>query len=443
MSRQLLVVTLFLLAVTQASLRGQSITAGLSGVVEDPQGLVIHGASVTVTNQGTNASVQLQTDQTGRFRALTLAPGDYSVTVVAAGFAKFTLESVRLGAGEVRNVTLPLQPGTLNQEITVTGENVSQVGLDVGGQGKTYGLEAMRDLPMFIGFGGRNFRTQVYLTPGMTPSPVAHRPFISSGARTRNNNYLVDSNDYNEIEGGLTLGRGLSEQTLPSESIEGVQVLTHNFKAEYGRQNGSIISLVSKHGTNDWHGLGYEFFRHDALGTRNTFDVTKPPYKLNQFGANAGGPLKRDRTFIFGNIEWLEQRTAAARSIQTLTAEQKATAAPAVQPLVSMFPEPNSPGGLFRAGIGSKGSTDTFLVRVDHTLTERQRLFTRYRLAGPFPAPYLGAIGLDGERRAESFNLTNSVNYDLPDGLLTSRNFGQAIAAFDSRQTQLALRLSF
>jgi hypothetical protein len=399
------------------ALNAQSISAGLAGLVRDAQGLAVHGASVQVLNKGTNAVTELQSDAGGRFLASSLPPGDYSITVHAAGFARFVYESVPLTVGQTRNLTVSLQPEALHQEVTVQAEEVSEVGLDLGGQGKTYGLEAMRDLPMFIGFGGRNFRTQVYLTPGMTPSPVAHRPFISSGARTRNNNYLVDSNDYNEIEGGMTLGRGLSEQTLPSESIEGVQVLTHNFKAEYGRQNGSIISLVSKQGTNEWHGLLYEFFRHDALGTRNTFDVMKPPFKLNQFGANAGGPLKRDRTFIFGNIEWLEQRTAATRTIQTLTPEQKAAAAPAVQPLVGMYPAPNSPGNLFRSGVRSAGSTDTFLVRVDHNLTDRQRLFTRSTYLGTISNIYAGAalqkgtrdIGSQGHSLHHIWAPTNSV----------------------------------
>jgi hypothetical protein len=275
-------------------------------------------------------------------------------------------------------LTARLQPESLSQEVTVSAERVSDINTDSGGEGKTYSSKAMEDLPMFIGFGGRNFRSQAYLTPGMTPSPVAHRPFISAGARNRNNNLLIDSNDYNEIEGGLALGRGLSEQTIPSESIEGMQVLTHNFKAEYGRQNGSIISLVSKHGTNEWHGLLYEYFRNDLLDARNAFDVVKPPYKVNQFGANAGGPIRKDKTFIFGNYEGLELRTAASSTIQTLTPAQKATAALAVQPLVSMYPDPNVPGtNLFRSTIGQMGTTKTFLVRVDHNLTNRQRLFSR------------------------------------------------------------------
>jgi hypothetical protein len=364
--------------VERASLPAQNIMAGLSGLVQDPQGLAIRGASVTVSNKGTNALLQIQTDEMGRFHALSLSPGEYAVSIVARGFARFTFESVNLTVGETPTLTARLQPETLTQEVTVSAEAVSDIAAGSGGEGKTFGLKAMEDLPMYIGFGGRNFRNQAYLTPGITPNMEAHRPFIASGARSRNNNLLIDSNDYNEIEGGLTLGRGLSEQTIPSESIEGMQVLTHNFKAEYGRQNGSIISLISKHGTNEWHGLLYEYFRNSDLDARNTFDTVKKPFKMNQFGANAGGPVRKDHTFIFGNYEMLEQRSTANSTIQTLTPDQKAAAAPAVQPLVSMYPDPNVPGAnLFRSSLGQMGTTKTFLVRADHKVSERQRLFTR------------------------------------------------------------------
>jgi hypothetical protein len=390
---------ILLISTWTASGPAQSISSGISGAVQDPQGLPVQGAAVEVRNEGTGSLLEFRTDQTGRFHALTLAPGEYSIIVTAPGFARFRFESVRLLVGETRRLTAVLQTETLAQEVTVTAEDISHVAIDRGGEGKTIPLKAMSDLPMLSGGQGRNFRTQVYLTPGITPSPVAHRPFISSGARSRNNNILVDSNDYNEIEGGLTLGRGLSEQTLPSESIEGMQVLTHNFKAEYGRQNGSIISLISKSGTNEWHGMFYDYLRNDALNARNTFDAVKTPFKLNQFGAHTGGPLVKDRTFIFGNYEQLEVRNSSGRTIQTLTPAQKASAAPAVQPLANLYPDPNVPGtNLFRTSVGQAGTTKSFLVRLDDNLSPRQRVFARVTYLNTLSDQVGGASLLESTR---------------------------------------------
>jgi hypothetical protein len=357
---------------------GQSISSSLNGTVLDAQGLALENATVRVSNKTTNEEWKLTTDGAGVFRAPSLPPGSYVVEITAPGFGRVKYEDVGLVVGQTRTLRATLAPEAARQEVTVTAEEVSALTLDAAGDGKSYGQKLMQDLPMAVGNTGRNFRTQAYLTPGVAQSTAAHRPFSVAGARNRNVNYLIDSNDYNEIEGGMLMGRTASEQLIASESIAGMQVLTHNFKAEYGRQNGAIVSLVSKRGGNEWHGTLYEYFRNDKLAARNTFDNQRPPLKFNFFGASGGGALQRDKVFVFGNWEGFNRVIGAATTIQTLTAAQRAQAVAAVRPLVARYPEPNVPGtNLHRANSPQGGFMQTFLARLDWNVSDRQRVFTR------------------------------------------------------------------
>ncbi len=354
----------------------QSIGAGLSGRVLDAQGLPIEKAAVRVISRDNASIVRLTTESNGFFQASSLQPGSYSVEISKEGFATSTLELTALTIGDNRSLRVALIPAGVTESVTVES-SVAAVNLTQGDTGSSFGQPALA-LPNVAGGNGRNFRTQVFLAPGVTPATTAHRPFASAGARSRNNNYLLDSTDYNEVEGGLLMGRGSSEQLISVEALEGIQVLTHNFKAEHGRQNGSIVSMVTKRGSNDWHGVVYEYLRNDALDARNTFDLVRPPLRFNQFGANAGGPVVRNKTFVFGNFEGFLRRTTNATTVQTLTDAQRASAQPAVAPLAAMYPRPNISGtNLYRANVPTGGDQWNYVLRVDQELTSRQRLFGR------------------------------------------------------------------
>jgi hypothetical protein len=383
----------------------QSISASLSGTVEDAQSLIVQDAAVEVLSASSGAIWKLASDAEGRFRLPSLPPGGYSVTITKPGFAPFQFESVSLTVGERRSLRAVLQLDSATQQVTVSASGVSIAQTSASDQTNSYDANAMSNLPMLSGSIGRNFRTQVFVSPGVTPSLAAHRPFAVSGARNRNNNYLIDSNDYNEIEGGLLMGRSASEQLISVEAIEGMQVLTHNFKAEHGRQNGSIISIVTKSGTNDWRGGLYEFFRNDALNARNTFDQEKPALRSHQFGGSIGGPIKKNRAFLFGNFESFLRRQARPETIQTLTPQQKAIAAPDVRPLAAMYPDPNIGGtNLYRANSAAPGDLYTFVLRADVDLTPAQRIFSRSTFltsnntggTGASQARYSGDVGSQG-----------------------------------------------
>ncbi|MCI0423273.1 MAG: carboxypeptidase regulatory-like domain-containing protein, partial [Acidobacteria bacterium] len=343
----------------------QSISAALSGVVQDSQGLRVSTATVVVRHKGTNATLRLAVSSEGAFRVPSIPPGEYAVSAEAPGFARLVVEPVPLTVGQNPALALVLQPELQKQEITVSA-NLSEISIDSSSVGRSYNTLEVNDLPNLASGQGRNFRSAVFLTPSVTPTYTAHRPFAVAGARSRNNSYQIDSNDYNEVEGGLLMGRGASEQLVSLEALDGMQVLTHNYKAEYGRNNGAIVSMVTKQGTNAWHGSAYEFLRNEALSARNTFDLARPPLKAHQAGFTLGGPIAKNKTFVFGNYETYIRHTSSASTVQTLTAEQPAQAVSSVRPLVQMYPLPNIPGSnLFRSSVPQNGSLDTFLVRLD------------------------------------------------------------------------------
>ena len=358
-----------------STVRAQNISASLTGRVLDPSGASIENAIVRAENTVSGERTTVNTGVDGSYRMLRLVPGEYKLVAEAPGFSAFTLTGVALTVGNASRQDLVLRLGAAGESITVE----AALSADLSTQTSTsFSQRQMEDLPMGLGIQGRNFRNQMFLAPAVNPTNQPHRPFSVAGARTRNNNYLIDSNDFNEIQGGLLPGRGPSEQMIPSESIESLQVITHNFKAEYGRQNGSVVNVVSRSGGNEWHGAAYHYLQHDALSARNTFDAEKPPVRYNQPGFRIGGPILKDRLFVFGNYEAVIRRTASPLTVRTLTSAQRASAQPAVAPLVALYPEPNLAGtNLYRANLNQVSDTHTFLVRADYTLSERQRIFSR------------------------------------------------------------------
>lgn len=419
----------------------QNIGGSISGQVLDSQGLAIEAVRLEATNLTTGAKQQTLTDRSGRFVLPSLPQSLYRVTADKQGFLTATAEDVKVAIGESPNVRLTLAPAAAAQTVTVTSE-VSALPTGTPERGSSYNAALMNDLPMLGGGTGRNFRTQAYLTPGVSLSTGAHRPFAVSGARNRNNNYLVDSNDFNEAEGGLLMGRGTSEQLISTEAIDGMQVLTHNFKAEHGRQNGSVVSLITKRGGNNFHGLAYNYLRNEKLDARNTFDSARPPLRSNNFGFNFGGPIRRNKTFFFVNNEWNIRRSTAAQTVQTLNAAQKAQAVPATAALANLYPEPNVPGtNLFRANPSSGVDQNSQVYRVDHEITPAQRVFWRTtRLAavnrgatGASLARYDTAVGPTGHSLQHIWSPTaamlnearvNYTRYDLNDNFLDPVTLG-------------------
>ena len=278
----------------------QSTGARIHGTVTDESGGAIVGAKVTLINEGTNVSREMQTSATGAYLFLEMPVGSYEVDVNQPGFKKSARKGIVLVLNEIATVDITLQVGSNVDTVEVTGAppvidtTTTQLGAMMTDQ-------SVRELPL----NSRNTYQLLQLQPGVQSQLGADLFYGSSGAgvvsvnggRGRSNNYMVNGGDGNDI-----FVNGPAIQPSP-DAIEEFRVLTNTFDAEYGRNSGSVVNVVTKSGTNTVHGDFYEFFRNKVLNTKGFFDSTVPDYKQNQFGATLGGPIKKDKTFLFGSYE--------------------------------------------------------------------------------------------------------------------------------------------
>ena len=303
----LLTLSLLLLAV-HTELFAQSRTGTILGTVTDATGAVIPGAKVTVTNMGTNQARETSTDANGRYVVTLLPVGRYSIKVNATGFGEGVSSDLVLEVQANLTVDFSLSPAAVGEVIEVTG-NVLQVDTTTATLGQVIHQQQVEDLPL----NGRNFVQLGWLAPGVTKgegtflnnrgnTEVSIRGSVSlsvQGMRENTNDWLLDGVDNNELTAGAI-------SILPSvEGIQEFKVLTFNYSAEYGSRSSATILVVTKGGSNAFHGTVFEFFRNDKLDARNFFDRIPAPAKLrqNQFGGSIGGPIKSDRAFFFFNYE--------------------------------------------------------------------------------------------------------------------------------------------
>jgi outer membrane receptor protein involved in Fe transport len=289
-------------------LQAQLTEGSIGGTVTDVSGAAIADAKVLITNLETGSSVQPATDNIGYFRATHLAPGNYQVRVEKAGFKTALVDRVAVNVNAIARVDVKLQPGKVQETITVTAET-PLVQTEEGRLSNTLTTRDVTDLPL----NGRQVYQLVTLEPGVTAtnapvvsnvaSPTSSNTFdfgyIANGSTPRGNNFILDGNsNNNEWLGGTPL-------IFPSiDAIEEVQVQTLNFSAEYGRNDGAIVNIVTKSGGNGYHGTTFYTGRNTALNARNYFDVVaKTPLQQNQFGFAFGGPIIKNKTFFFVDYE--------------------------------------------------------------------------------------------------------------------------------------------
>ena len=275
-------------------------TGSIRGMVKDPSGAVVPTAQVTATLPGTDTTRMAGADKDGVFELVELPVGHYQVTIDAPGFKKFVEKDVVVDIGHVALVNATLQVGGATETVTVEA-NAVQVETTSTQIGAVMNDQSIRELPLST----RNAYQLLQLQPGVQ-SQLGSDLFYGSnnpgvvsvnGGRGRSNNYMVNGGDANDI---FVNAPGI--QPSP-DAIEEFRVITNTFDAEYGRNSGSIVNVVTKSGTNEVHGDIYEFLRNNALNDRGFFDPTVADYHQNQFGGTLGGPIKKDKTFIFGSYE--------------------------------------------------------------------------------------------------------------------------------------------
>jgi hypothetical protein len=276
-------------------------TGSIQGTVTDPSGAVVQGAEITIKNLGLNAVRTATSSATGAYSIPSLVPAAYDITVKMASFKTFHVSDLQLTVGQVLSVNVQLEPGAVTEEVQVRADQISSIDFETSQISSLVDSRVIKDLPLIT----RNPYELVLLSPG-TSQTNALSGISVNGSRERNNNFLLDGVDNNDtsVPGGI--GGVLSADP---ESTEQFRVITNNFNAEFGRNTGAIIDVVTKSGTNTFHGDAYEFGRWNGFGgARDWFNRAdqgpQDPYVRNQFGYSIGGPIIKDKTFFFFNEEF-------------------------------------------------------------------------------------------------------------------------------------------
>ena len=392
----------------------QVVGATVSGRVTDPSGATIPETQISIKNVATAVTRTVTSDAAGFYTALNLLPGTYEMRATAQGFSTEVRTGITLTVGAKQELDFTMRVGTVTQTVNVSGQ-APIVDLASSAVSAEVDDTTVRELPL----NGRSWAALATLQVGVTAiqtqvsiftgSPRGTRGFgdqiTVSGARPQQNNYRIDGvsiNDYSNGAPGSVLGGNLGV-----DAIQEFSVLTSNYSAEYGRTSGGVVNAITRSGTNEFHGAAYEFLRNSALDARNFFDAAKiPPFRRNQFGADAGGPIHKDKVFIFGDYEGIRQSrgvtnvdtvpSAAARS-GTLCSTPDTTPACTPTPIpggvnasaqkyLPFWPLPNSgiqPGtngdiGIFTVPGQEVVTENFFTVRVDDKISDKDSLAVTY-----------------------------------------------------------------
>ena len=372
--------------------------ATLSGLVTDSSAAAIAGAKVAVKNLATREVREGQTNSEGFYSLPNLLPGQYEVSVAAKGFSTTVQKDIILTVGGQQALNLSLKPGEVTQvvEVKSTPPDVQTTSSAIS---STVDSKTVRELPL----NGRDWTTLATLEPGVISVPnqattsfnanKGNRGFgnqlADSGHRPNENSYRLNGlsiNDYsNAAPGGAT---GLN---LGVDSVQEFSVITTGYTAEYGRTSGAVINAITKSGTNQFHGTGFFFDRDSVFDARNYFDGSKiAPFRRIQFGGSGGGPIVKDKTFIFANYEGFRQSLASSGTIHVPDAASRAMAVPAIQPYLALWPvAPASAPDLngiqtLNVNVNTIANENYFITRLDHKISAVDALAGSYFIdSGP------------------------------------------------------------
>jgi hypothetical protein len=427
-------------------------TGTILGTIRDASGAVIPGAAVIVKNRGTQETRSARTDHEGAFVLPLLVPGAYDVSVEAPGFNKYVDSDVSVSIGQKLRIEVALVLGTVQATINVIGV-ASQVDTSSTELGKTETSDRVANLPLI----GRNLLQLAVLQPGVTtpieisspetpnnlPGGILLSPNVN-GMRNNANNYLLDGSDNNEPVLGVAA-------VVPSvDSVEEFKIITGLYSAEYGRSGGSVVNIITKSGTNHFHGSASDFLRNDAFNARNFFAQTVSPFKRNQFEVTFGGPIVANKTFFFLSYEGIRQRQgqttqttvpSSAERQGDFSALNPAPVActdagaicdpltglpfpgnkipvssfdPAAKLVENLWPLATNGGSLFVSQPVLPSDANQFSTKIDQVLTSVDRFSARYFFDQGtsivlFQPSFLGPVDVPGFPAKDFFRLQNLV----------------------------------
>lgn len=385
----------FYLAVFSSTpIQAQQATGDVVGTVTDATQAAIPNAKVTIHNLATNQEQAITTGGTGDYTFTALNPGTYRVTVVAPSFKIFQVNNIQLAAGDHYRANASMQPGQVSEIVTVSSD-ASSLQTETSAVNQVLTERAVQDLPL----NGRNFIGLVLLTPGTSegtadgptsgtyPTDRRQTSSISINGQSPSINYhLIDGTDNIERYNG-------SIGVRPSiDAIGEIQVQTNTFTADVGRTGGGVINVVTKGGTNHFHGSIYEFFRNDIFDAKPfAFGLKLPKSELrqNQFGGSIGGPILKDKLFFFADYEELREISASAPqsfTVPTLAQEQNpsslltagTTIDQAGLDYFSLLPAPNNGATTYTGSGKNTYFSRTLDGRMDYQVTPKDLIFARY-----------------------------------------------------------------
>jgi len=442
-------------------------TASVNGTVTDASGALVQNATVTASNTATNTARSVETGAAGVYNLTQLTPGLYDLTIEKAGFRSVRFAAVTLTVDQTVTLNAKMEIGSTKEQVTVEGTTVPVDTTDAQ-LSNVVEHQQMTELPLIL----RDPYQLVLLSPGVTQSDNMGG-ISTNGGRERNNNFMLDGADNNdtEVPGGLG---GITAQN--PDSTEEFRIITNNFAPEYGRNNGAVIDVITRSGSNNWHGDSFYFGRWDALGARDFFNhqidpatnlvVAKNPYVRNLYGASLGGPLIKNKTFFFVNYQgdrfvtntnnsstvptsafksgiftYTNPNTGASQSLDVSTPGSANNGTglaldPVMQKILALYPNPNSANGdgvtgsLFFPSESREKDEDATLkvdqkIGKNHTVTARY-IYNWFHDPNPFHSDFLpgglGAIFSFQRTQGLALSLTSNPSPTMVNELRASAN---------------------
>ncbi|HEY2382534.1 MAG TPA: TonB-dependent receptor [Terriglobia bacterium] len=353
-----------------SSAASAQVSAFISGAVSDASGGAVPGAKVTARNIETGAERTAMTDADGVYRFLVLPVGEYQIQAAKSGFNQAIRQGVHLAVGQQAVVDFALQVGNVEQQIRVTAEAplVSTTTSDASG---LVAEQQVKDLPL----NGRSYDELMMLNPGVVnftwektggigvSNSTTGNMFSVNGNRPQQNLFLLNGVEYSGAAENNMQPGGASQQLLGVDAVREVSIVRDTYSAEYGKHPGGQVTIVTQSGSNQWHGSAFEFLRNNALDAPNFFDLGSAPlFQRNQFGASGGGPLRKDRTFLFANYEGYRQNLHQTSVELVPDAQARLDAAPIVQQLGLLNLWPAAPANAPDLKVsGQDGVAEAFL----------------------------------------------------------------------------------
>ncbi len=397
MSRVPALVVLFVISYSPV-LRAQSTNASLTGRITDPSKAAVAEAKIAAISAATNFRYEATTNTSGEYYLTNLPPGLYQIEVEKPGFKKFIKPDVILHVQDALKIDFEMTVGSVSESITVEA-GAPLVNTESATVSTVVDRTFVDDLPL----NGRSFQTLIMLTPGVVVTATRfddQGQFSVNGQRADANYFTVDGVSANFGVTGLLQMVQTASGALPALSVSGgtnslvsvdamqeFRIQTSSFAPEFGRTPGGQISIVTRSGTNAFHGTLFEYFRNDVLDAKDWFvnfnGLAKPAERQNDFGGVFGGPVLKDKTFFFFSYEGLRLRQPSTQQTVVPDAASRQQAPAAMQPFLNAYPVSNGAAlgaGLaqFNASFSNPSTLDAYSIRVDHVINSKLNLFGRY-----------------------------------------------------------------